>query len=67
MCSASKPKLSPPKPILPEPPPEEVEIQVGGSTNDAKNRRKRAAMGTRQLMIPTQGSNPSGGSGLGIP
>ena len=25
------------------------------------------ALGTRQLMIPTTGTNPSGGSGLGIP
>ena len=67
MCSASKPKLSKPRPVLPDPPPEETEVQTGGDAEETKKRRRKAALGTRQLMIPTTGTNPSGGSGLGIP
>lgn len=67
MCSASKPSLSKPKPIIPDPPPEETETQMGGDDKATKRRRKSAALGTRQLTIPTTGTNPTGGSGLGIP
>lgn len=67
MCSASKPKLNKPRPVLPDPPPEEAEVQMGGDAEETKKRRRKAALGTRQLTISTTGTGVSGNSGLGIP
>lgn len=67
MCSSSKPSMPKPKPLTLKAPPEETEVRLGSTSDETRKRKKRTALGTRQLMIPTSsGANTTGGSGLSI-
>lgn len=67
MCSAKKPSVSSTaEPLVVQSPEMEAEVNLAGTSEEKKNRRKKASAGTSQLMIPTNsGVGTSGGSGVG--
>lgn len=68
MCSAKKPSIpaANTQPLVVQSPEVDADVSVGGDSEEKKDRRRKAAKGTGQLMIPTNsGVGTAGKSGVG--